>query len=63
LTKNDSRSKAQREGGSGFHKIWRAITSPIYKDPYFWFGFEDDSQFQAVIRYNIEQDDDENTSD
>ncbi|WP_426343176.1 hypothetical protein ACN9MU_17465 [Pseudoduganella sp. R-32] len=63
LTKSDSRARAQREGGSGFHKIWRAITSPIYKDPYFWFGFSDNGQFEAIIRYNIEQDDNEDTSD
>jgi hypothetical protein len=62
LTKSDSRARAQREGGSGFHKIWRAITSPVYKDPYFWFGFEDDQKFQAHIRYNLEQEENENTS-
>jgi hypothetical protein len=62
LTKSDSRARAQREGGSGFHKIWRAITSPIYKDPYFWFGFKDDSQFNAIIHYNIDQADHEHTS-
>lgn len=61
LTKSDSRARAQREGGSGFHKIWRAITSPVYKDPYFWFDFKDERKFQALIRYNIEQDENENT--
>jgi hypothetical protein len=62
LTKSDSRARAQREGGSGFHKIWRAITSPVYKDPYFWFGFEDEQRFRAHIRYNLEQEENENTS-
>lgn len=64
LNKSDSRARAQREGGSGFHKIWRAITSPIYKDPYFWFGFNDDhSQFKVIISYNMEKDTNENTLD
>lgn len=62
LTKSDSRARAQREGGSGFHKIWRAITSPIYKEPYFWFDFEENSDFKVIIRYKLDKAENENTS-
>ncbi|MDO8653178.1 MAG: hypothetical protein Q7R66_13415 [Undibacterium sp.] len=61
LQKSDSRARAQREGGSGLHKIWRAITSPIYKDPYFVFGYEDSKEFRVNIKYNLDQSENENT--
>ncbi|MCY0912180.1 hypothetical protein [Massilia antarctica] len=62
LNKSDSRSRAQREGGSGFHKIWRSITSPIYKDPLLKFEFFDDG-FRVNFKYRLEATENENIAD
>lgn len=63
LNKSDSRARAQREGGSGLLKVWRAITSPIYKDPNFSFAFTSLGEFNVEITYKFEQADDEDTAD
>jgi hypothetical protein len=62
LNKSDSRARAQREGGSGFHKIWRSITSPIYKDPFLKFEFFQEG-FRVNFKYRLEATENENIAD
>jgi hypothetical protein len=59
LHKSDSRRKAQLEGGSGLHKIWRAINSPIYREPHLDFQFDSDGSFIVNLGYKIERSEDE----
>ena len=62
LNRSESRARAQREGGSGLLKIWRAISSPIYKDPEFTFDYEEGRSFNIQIKFKIDQAENENTT-
>ncbi|MFW7208716.1 MULTISPECIES: hypothetical protein [unclassified Enterobacter] len=54
ISKKDTRVKAQKEKGSGFHKIWSTINSPHYKDPKLTFTYKGRSQFEVTVQYKIE---------
>jgi hypothetical protein len=54
LEKTDSRHKAQIEGGSGLHKLWRSINSPFYSDPKLNFYFSMEKTFVVEISFSLE---------
>ncbi len=54
ISKKDTRIKAQKERGSGFHKIWSTINSPQYKEPKLSFGYCDMTGFSVTIEFKIE---------
>lgn len=54
IKKKDTRVKAQKERGSGFHKIWSTINSPQYNEPILKFEFVDDNQFRVNIQFGVE---------
>ncbi len=54
ISKKDTRIKAQKEKGSGFHKIWSTINSPHYKDPKLNFTYLEQCQFEVNVQYRIE---------
>ncbi|BCT95613.1 hypothetical protein LYSHEL_14840 [Lysobacter helvus] len=59
LGEADSRSKAQAEGGSGMHKLWRTINSPFYRRPELDFGFSG-AGFEVFFAFELEDYADEN---
>jgi hypothetical protein len=65
LGRSDSRRKAQLEGGSGLHKIWRAVNSPLYKEPSLTFSLSPpDAEvglFSVKIKFNLERGTDEDS--
>ncbi len=60
LVKKDTRAKAQKEKGSGFHKMWSTINSPLYKNPSLTFEYNDGTNFVVEIEYTIEAIDESN---
>lgn len=60
LTKDDNRNKAQKEGRSGFHKLWAIINAPQYWEPSLEFGFKDPDIFEVVVSFKTEVNNDEN---
>jgi hypothetical protein len=60
LTKDEARNKAQREGRSGFHKLWSIINAPQYRDPLLSFGFTERGSFEVTVSFRTEVFDDEN---
>ncbi|WP_174865880.1 hypothetical protein [Pectobacterium polaris] len=54
LIKKDTRAKAQKEKGSGFHKMWSTINSPLYENPNLSFEYTDDNNFLVEIEYTLE---------
>lgn len=54
LIKKDTRTKAQKEKGSGFHKMWSTINSPLYKNPALSFEYIESNKFLVEIEYTIE---------
>ncbi len=60
INKKDTRSKAQKERGSGFHKMWSTINSPLYKEPKLSFGYKERHSFEVIIQFNIEVTDEQN---
>ena len=58
LRSDESPRRAQREGRSGLHKIWRTINSPIYKEPKLDFYHLDDS-FVVEVNFKLEKKDHE----
>ena len=62
IRKKDTRVKAQKERGSGFHKMWSTINSPLYKDPWLDFSYASENEFLVDIQFNIESVDEQNTN-
>lgn len=62
ISKKDTRAKAQKERGSGFHKIWSTINSPLFKNPNLFFSYMDGNKFQVTISFNLESIDEQNTN-
>jgi hypothetical protein len=66
IGRSDSRRKAQLEGGSGLHKIWRALNSSLYLEPSLDFGFEiageDDHKFKVNLSFKLERFEDESAA-
>jgi hypothetical protein len=62
IKKKDTRVKAQKERGSGFHKMWSTINSPLYKDPKLEFSYVNKNEFLVNIQFNIESVDEQNTN-
>ncbi|MBA5707384.1 hypothetical protein DT037_09865 [Pseudomonas fulva] len=60
LTKDDNRNRAQKEGRSGFHKLWAIINAPQYRDPSLVFGFTDDQKFEVTVKFGMEVTDESN---
>ena len=60
IIKKDTRLKAQKERGSGFHKMWSTINSPLYKEPKLSFDYKNGKDFEVVIQFNIEVADEQN---
>ncbi|ABB73852.1 hypothetical protein SAMN05216403_101285 [Nitrosospira multiformis ATCC 25196] len=58
LRSDESPRRAQREGRSGLHKIWRTINSPIYKEPKLDFYHLEDS-FVVEVNFKLEKKDHE----
>ncbi|WP_434626220.1 hypothetical protein J3P95_24620 [Pseudomonas sp. Z5-35] len=54
LTKDDNRNKAQKEGRSGFHKLWAIINAPQYWEPSLEFGFKDPAVFEVIVSFKTE---------
>lgn len=61
LRRSDSPIRAQIEGGSGTHKLWRAVNSPFYSDPVLTFGFTDNQAFSLTFGFRISEEFDEST--
>jgi len=60
LTKDDTRNNAQKEGRSGFHKLWAIIKAPQYWEPSLEFGFTGAGAFEVVVSFKTEVNNDEN---
>lgn len=60
ISKKDTRTKAQKEKGSGFHKIWSTINSPLFKNPVLSFDYVEKNRFQVIISFNLESNDEQN---
>lgn len=60
LAKDDTRNKAQKEGRSGFHKLWAIINAPQYRDPSLEFGFTEKGTFEVKVNFKMEVADEEN---
>ncbi|MEB0296281.1 hypothetical protein QN407_18310 [Pseudomonas sp. 10S4] len=60
LTKDDTRNNAQKEGRSGFHKLWAIIKAPQYLEPSLEFGFTDSGTFEVIVSFKTEVGNDEN---
>lgn len=60
LSKDDNRSRAQKEGRSGFHKLWAIINAPQYGEPSLEFGFKEPGIFEVVVSFKVEVAHDEN---
>lgn len=60
LNKDDNRNKAQKEGRSGFHKLWATINAPQYWEPSLDFGFKDPNVFEVIVSFKTEVANDEN---
>ncbi|MDR6937332.1 hypothetical protein [Luteibacter sp. 3190] len=61
LGRSDSPTRAQVEGGSGTHKLWRAVNSPFYSYPVLSFGFTGERTFSLTFGFRIAEDADEST--
>lgn len=59
LQKSDSPTRAQIEGGSGTHKLWRAVNSPFYSEPKLVFDYIDEHRFSLTFGFKILEDADE----
>ncbi|MHC8412053.1 hypothetical protein ACYZTR_18580 [Pseudomonas sp. Hz4] len=60
LSKDDNRNKAQKEGRSGFHKLWAIINAPQYWEPSLEFGFKEAGTFEVIVSFKTEVTHDEN---
>ncbi len=61
LTKTDSRSRAQKEGRSGFHKLWSTINAPQYSAPLLRFEFKQPNSFEVEVSFKTEVRNNEST--
>lgn len=54
IRKKDTRIKAQKEKGSGFHKMWSTINAPHYKEPALTFSYLLPDTFEVNIKFIVE---------
>ena len=62
IIKSDTRRKAQKEGRSGFHKLWATVNAPQYRDPRLEFGYQSDGRFEVDMEFTIGVSDDEDST-
>jgi hypothetical protein len=62
IKKSDARHRAQKDKGSGFHKLWATINAPQYSNPSLEFMFSDDRYFEVKLSFEIEVMDDEDST-